>query len=134
MYYLPYDCRTYSLMIDYYAPVNSTDSIIGYNKTSRILTRYPKPKDLVIYSGTTNASGNYTVTFPTAYSVPPNVNPSIPNQSIKSEIITITSVTTTGFTVNVSNRASVNVVGVEVLLAATVNVANRNVEILITPK
>lgn len=80
------------------------------------------------YSGTTNASGQYTVVFSNSYSVTPNIQANIigapDNQNIR-----ITSVGTTGFTVTVRNR--VDVVG----LAPTWNNVNGAlVDVLITQK
>lgn len=80
------------------------------------------------YSGTTNASGNYTVTFSTAYSVAPNVQANIIGAT-DTQNIRITSVSTTGFTVLVRNR--VDVIG---LLPTWNNVSGASVDILITEK
>ncbi len=53
-----------------------------------------------VYSGTTDGSGNYTVTFGTSYSTPPSIYPTIPNQTATNQYVKVTSVSTTGFTVN----------------------------------
>lgn len=87
-----------------------------------------------VYSGTTNGSGNYTVTFSTPYSVAPNIQASISNQSAVNQSIRVSSVSTTGFTVNVYQRNSVTLLSVEVLLAATVNVSGATVDVLVTEK
>jgi len=80
------------------------------------------------YSGTTTAAGTYTVTFPVAYSVPPNVQANIIN-GLDSQNIRTTSVTTTGVTVLVRNR--VDVVG---LLPTWINVSGATVDIIVTAK
>lgn len=80
------------------------------------------------YSGITNASGTYTVTFATAFSVVPNIQANIVGGT-DSQIIRITSVSTTGFTVLVRNR--VDVIG---LLPSWNNVSGATVDILITEK
>lgn len=86
------------------------------------------------YSGTTDASGNYTVTFATSYPVAPNIQASISNQSTTNQTIRVSSVTTTGFTVNVYQRSAVTLLGIEVLLAATTNVSGATVDVLVTQK
>lgn len=80
------------------------------------------------YSGTTNSSGVYTVTFASAYPVAPNIQANIVGGT-DSQIIRITSITTTGFTVTVRNRT--DIVG---LLPTWSNVNGANVDVLITQK
>lgn len=80
------------------------------------------------YSGTTNGSGAYTVTFGTAYGVAPNIQANIIGGS-NTNLIKITSISTTGFTVNVVNR--VDVIG---LLPTYSNVSGAVVDTLITEK
>lgn len=80
------------------------------------------------YSGTTNASGQYTITFGTAYSAAPNIQANIINAT-DTQNIRITSITTTGFTVLVRNR--VDIVG---LLPTWNNVSGASVDVLIVEK
>ncbi len=80
------------------------------------------------YSGTTNASGNYVVTFGTAYAAAPNIQANIIGGT-NTNLIKITAVSTTGFTVNVVTR--VDVVG---LLPSYNNVNGAAVDVLITEK
>lgn len=89
-------------------------------------------KRLLAYRGTTDASGNYTVTFSTAFSSSPNIQASINNQSNTSQFIRVSNVTTTGFTINVYQRSAVTLLGIEVLLAATTNVSGASVDVLVT--
>lgn len=86
-----------------------------------------KTKRQETYTGSTNASGNYTVTFGTAYSVAPNVIVT-PISGVVTESWVVTT-STTGFTVNVKNR--VDVVG---LLPSFNNVNGRTVDVLVTEK
>lgn len=87
------------------------------------------------YSGTTNASGNYTITFGTAFSTAPNIQASITNQGVNTnQFIKVVSVSTTGFTINVFQRSAVTLLGIEVLLAATTNVPSIPVDVLVTEK
>jgi len=80
------------------------------------------------FSGTTNASGIYTVTFGTAYSVAPNIQANIINAT-DTQNIRITSISTTGFTVLVRNRT--DVIG---LLPNYSNVNGALVDVLINQK
>lgn len=91
-------------------------------------------KRLELYSGTTNSSGNYTVTFSSAYSVAPNIQASITNQSVTNQFLKITSVSTTGFTINVFQRNSVNLLSTDLLLSTTVNVNGATIDVLINEK
>lgn len=86
------------------------------------------------YSGTTNASGVYTITFTDPYDTAPNIQASITNQSSTNQFIRVSSVSTTGFTINVYQRNSASVLGIEVLLAAVVNVNGATVDVLVTEK
>ena len=91
------------------------------------ITGKPTFKKQETFSGNTNASGVFTVTFATAYAVAPNIQANIINAA-DSQIIKMV-VSTTGFTVTVRNR--VDVIG---LLPTWVNVTGANVDILITEK
>lgn len=83
------------------------------------------------YSGSTNASGEYTVTFGTAYSVAPNVQAQIIGGN-SNQILTVTSVSTTGFTVKVVEKQTTTILGVVVLMNNTTNINGASVDVLIT--
>jgi hypothetical protein len=80
------------------------------------------------YSGTTSASGVYTVTFATAFSVAPNIQANIIGGT-NTNLIKITSISTTAFTVTVVNRN--DVVGI---LPTYSNVNGAIVDVIITEK
>lgn len=98
-----------------------------YNDLSNKPT-IPAIKRQETYSGTTSGSGTYTVTFSTSYSVAPNIQANIVGGT-NTNLIKITSISTTGFTVTVVNR--VDVVG---LLPSYSNVNGAAVDVLITEK
>jgi len=102
----------------------------GYSgiTSADVLTYKPSLKRIETYSGTTNGSGTYTVSFPTAFSVAPNIQANIINGT-DTQTIRITSVSTTGFTVLVRNRT--DTLG---LLPSYSNVASAAVDVLITEK
>lgn len=85
------------------------------------------------FSGVTNASGQFTVTYSTPYSVIPDVQPQL-TAGTPSQVARITSNSVNGFTVTVTNRASVNLLGIDVLLAATVVVASAPISVLVTAR
>lgn len=91
-------------------------------------------KRLELFSGTTNGSGVYSASFSAAFSVAPNIQASITNQSTTNQFIRVSSVSTTAFTINVFQRSAVTILGIEVLLAATTNVSGATVDVLVTEK
>lgn len=92
------------------------------------------------YSGTTDASGNYTVSFGTAYSVSPVVIPTIPNQVDKNLLAIVSGVSTTGFTVNVFTRPTITTLPIigaltGALLGATTSpVTSQSIDVLVSEK
>lgn len=85
------------------------------------------------YLGTTDGSGNYTVTYGTAFSSVPDVQPQMQAGAFN-QFIRITSSTTTGFTVQVAQRNSVNLLGIDVLLSTTAVVSGASVGVLVTAR
>lgn len=128
------DATIESLKVNYLGVGTSADSIVVHNNTTKQFNRIAAPKKSTPYSGTTNASGVYTVTFPVAYAVAPNIQANMVNQSATNQFLRISSITTTGFTINTFARASLTVLGIELIAAATTNVANAPVDVLITEK
>lgn len=124
------DCnQATSTALDY---IKNKPSISGVSGSYGIVTTsngiVTSGKRTEAYSGTTNASGNYTVTFGSAYSAAPNIQANIINGT-NTNLIKISSISTTGFTVNVVTR--VDVVG---LLPTYNNVNGASVDVLITEK
>lgn len=90
-------------------------------------------KRVETYVGVTNGSGNYSVVYATPFSSVPDVQPQMQSGTFN-QFIRITSSTTTGFTVNVGQRNAATVLGVELLLAATVAVNGASVGVLVTER
>lgn len=86
------------------------------------------------YSGSTNSSGTYTVTFSSSFSAAPNVQVNIPNQSSTNQFIRVSSVNTTGCTIQVYARATLTVLGIDLLSAGTTNVNGASVDVLVVEK
>lgn len=111
-------------------------SYLFTSDTANMLTNYQRKagvRRVETYLGTTDGSGNYTVTYSSSFPITPDVQPQL-QAGTTSQIVRITSSTTTGFTVNVTNRASVTLLGIEVLLAATTPVSGSSVGVLVTAR
>jgi len=106
---------------------------LSTNGFSAVWQSLPTIKRQETYSGTTNSSGNYTVTFSTSYPVAPNIQANaISNNPLYRT--TITNITTTGFTVNVSIQNTAVISLVSVLLPGVTAVNGASVDVLITEK
>lgn len=81
------------------------------------------------YTGTTNSSGIYTVTYASAYSVVPNIQYAVGVGGLRTYSIILTASSTTGFTVKVENRT--DIAG---LLPSFANVNGQTVDVLVTEK
>jgi len=85
------------------------------------------------YYGITDINGNYSVTYPQPFISVPfvliNYIGELPNQKI-----TLITSDINGFTVNLKQRNTVSLLGIEVLLALQVNVANASLRVLVLEK
>ena len=93
----------------------------------------PTVRKVETFNGVTNASGNYTVTYATPYATVPDVQPQL-TAGTPCQVVRITASTTTGFTVQVTNRGSVTLLAIEILLAATTLVSAAAVSVLVTAR
>lgn len=81
----------------------------------------PGSKRIDTYVGVTDANGLYTVTYPTPFPDVPSVQPIPP--ALASQAWTVVSSTAAGFSLRLNQRNVVSLLGIEVLLGATVNVS-----------
>lgn len=88
----------------------------------------PAVRRMETFSGVTDASGNFTVTYASAYPAAPHVNPQV-IAGTASQVVRVTASSATGFTVNATNRATVTLLATEVLLAATTPVVGAAVSV-----
>lgn len=93
------------------------------------LATLPAARRIETYTGTTDANGLYTVTYPSAFSSVPSVQPQPPTAA--NQVWVVVSSTANGFSLRLTQRASVNLLSVEVLLAATTNVAAAPAQVLV---
>lgn len=108
--------------------VNSLDYIKGKPATAKRQITY-----LGTTSGTAPNDGIFSVTYSPSFSATPDVQPQLV-AGTPSQVVRIISSTTTGFSVQVTNRASTTLLGLELLLAATTNVNNASVSVLVTER
>lgn len=92
-----------------------------------IVQSFDADKRTELYSGTTNSSGNYTVTFATAFSATPNIQAQLIGGTTE-QSAQVTAISTTGFTVHVFNRTTVLSVA---LAASTTNVNGASVNVVV---
>jgi len=89
------------------------------------------------FTSTTNASGIITITYQNPFTVTPNVQANIVNQtSTGRQLLRIYNNTAAGFTCQVYQQTSTipALLGLEILLASTTNVMGADVDFLITAK
>jgi len=98
-----------------------TGTALQYVRGDGTLATLPTAKRVETYAGTTNAAGQVTVTYSSAFSTVPVVQPPAPTAA--NQVWTTVSSTTTGFTMQLNQRNTVTLLSVEVLLGATVPVA-----------
>lgn len=88
----------------------------------------PTVRRMETFSGVTDATGNFTITYSPAYPAIPHVNPQL-TSGTPSQVVRVVASTATGFTVNATNRATVTLLATEVLLAATTPVVGAAVSV-----
>lgn len=93
------------------------------------LATLPVAKRIETYAGATDANGLYTVTYSTAFPAVPNVQPQPP--TAPNQVWVVVSSTVNGFSLRLTQRASVTLLSIEVLLAATTNVAAAPAQVLV---
>lgn len=95
-------------------------SITGLRKTETFL-------------GTTDASGNYAITFANTYASAPDVQPNIIGGNFN-QFVRVVSVSTTGCVVQCAQRNTVNLLSTELLLGTTVALVGSSVTVQITAR
>lgn len=106
-----------------------TGTTAQYVRGDGSLATLPVAKRIETYSGTTNASGQITVTYGTAFAAVPVVQPPAP--ALANQVWMTVSSTTTGFTLQLNQRNTVTLLSIEVLLGATVPVVGTTANILV---
>lgn len=103
------------------------------NALADFVKNKPALKRVDTYLGTSDASGNYTVTYGTAFSTTPDVQPQLQAGTVN-QMVRITASSTTGFTVNVTQRAVLTILGLDVLAGTATAVNGASVGVLVTSR
>lgn len=114
----------------------TTFSPIGHNHSYSDIVdppTIPTVRRVETFLGTTNASGNYSITYSTVFPTTPDIQPMIQSGTANQQVL-VTASSTTGFTVQVVQRSSVNILGSDVLLAAVNPVNGASVSVLVTAR
>lgn len=85
------------------------------------------------FLGTSDASGNLTITFANTYTTPPDVQPQIIGGTFN-QMVRVVSVSNTGCVVQAAQRNIVTLLSIEVLLGATVNLVGASITVQVTPR
>lgn len=102
---------------------------LQYVRGDGTLATLPVARRIETYAGTTNASGQIVVTYASSFASVPVVQPPAPG--LASQVWTTISSTTTGFTLQLNQRNVVTLLGLEVLLGATVPVSGAAATVLV---
>ena len=86
-------------------------------------------KRIDTYTGTTDANGLVTIVYSSAFAAIPSIQPEPPTAS--NQVWTKVTSTTTGCSLRLVQRAAVTVLGLEVLLAGTTNVAGAPARVVV---
>lgn len=106
-----------------------TGTTAQYVRGDGSLATLPVAKRIETYAGVTDANGLYTVTYPTAFPSVPSVQPQPP--TAPNQVWVVVSSTANGFSLRLTQRASVTLLSIEVLLAATTNVVAAPAQVLV---
>lgn len=102
-------------------------TIAEYVRGNGTLATLPVAKRLEGYTGTTDANGLFTVTYPVAFSATPSV---LPEQTTSANQFWVkVSSTTTGFSFRLVQRAALTVLSLELLAANVTNVSGASVRV-----
>ena len=86
-------------------------------------------KRIDTYTGTTDTNGLLTITYTSAFPAPPSIQPEPPTAS--NQVWVKVASTTTGCQLRLVQRASATVLAIEVLVAATTNVAGASARVVV---
>lgn len=86
-------------------------------------------KRIDTYTGKTDTNGLYTVTYATPFTAIPSVQPEPP--AMPNQVWVKVNSTLTGFSLRLVQRNTVNLLNIDVLLGATVNVANADARVVV---
>lgn len=93
---------------------------------------YGSRKRIETYAGTTDVNGLFTVTYPVAFTVVPNVHPGpVPDATMCWVMV---SSTLTGFSLRLVQRSVVTVLSIQVLAGTVTNVVGTTAQVLVVER
>lgn len=108
---------------------NPAGNASQYIRGDGTLAAMPSSKRIETYAGTTDSNGLITVTYPTAFSAIPNVQPGPPPSADMSWVLV--SSTTSGFSIRLVQRATLTVLSLQVLAGTVTNVSGSPARVLV---
>lgn len=111
----------------------STAALSGYATTGALATATTGLRKVETFLGTTDASGNFTITFANTYTTPPDIQPQLISGTFN-QVVRVVSVSTTGCVVQAAQRNLVTLLSVEVLLGATVVLSGATISVQVTSR
>jgi hypothetical protein len=88
-------------------------------------------KRVETYSGTTDASGNFSVAYVPAFAITPNVQPVAYPPADSTTRTRVTSTDQNGFTIKTERNATVTILAIDVLSIGTANVPGVPVRVMV---
>lgn len=119
-------------MLRPYTPVRLAQSDWAATSGRTMILNKPTLKRIETYTGTTDANGLITVTYPTPFAAVPNVHPGpVPSSDM---VWVLVSSTTTGFSIRLVQRGVVTLLAVQVMLGAVTNVSGSAARVLVVER
>jgi hypothetical protein len=103
----------------------------SYCVSDGIVWRPVDMKRIEAYSGTTDASGNFSVTYLVPYNTIPYVGPSTYPNADATTRVRVTASSTTGFTVHTEKNSTVTILTIDVLSPGVIAVGSVPVRVLV---
>lgn len=111
----------------------TTASLSNYATTAALNNALVGMRKVETFLGTTDALGNYTITFANTYTTPPDVQPQIVG-GLFSQFVRIVSVSNTQAVIQAAQRSTATVLGLEVLLGATTAITGASISVQVTSR
>lgn len=111
----------------------TTASLSNYATTTVLNNALVGMRKVETFLGTTDALGNYTITFANTYTTPPDVQPQIVG-GLFSQFVRIVSVSNTQAVIQAAQRSTATLLGLEVLLGATTAITGASISVQVTAR
>ena len=113
--------------------VTLTAADVGAATPASVASALSGMRKVETFLANSDASGNLTITFANTYTTPPDVQPQLIGNTFN-QMVRVVSVSNTGCVLQTAQRNLVTLLGLEVLLGATVAYPNATVTVQVTPR